>query len=146
RAAQGNTYNVYRGSIAVTGLRGIYNHTCFESDSPDRSTTDASAPGSGLSFYYLVSAHNPCGESGPGTQSSGTPQPPGTSCTPTSLETDGDGVRDLDDNCAAASNATQADADGDGVGDACDDCPSTPNPTQTNSDTDTLGDACDNCP
>jgi hypothetical protein len=33
--------------------------------------------------------------------------------------TDGDGVKDLDDNCLEAANAQQEDADADGVGDAC---------------------------
>jgi hypothetical protein len=35
-------------------------------------------------------------------------------------DTDGDLVRDTDDNCPALANADQADADGDGTGDACD--------------------------
>ena len=36
------------------------------------------------------------------------------------VDTDGDGVADVADNCPAASNPDQADADGDGVGNACD--------------------------
>jgi thermitase len=38
-------------------------------------------------------------------------------------DTDGDGIRDLDDNCPAVANADQADADGDGIGNACDSTP-----------------------
>jgi thrombospondin type 3 repeat protein len=38
-------------------------------------------------------------------------------------DTDGDGVRDICDNCPHAANPTQADDDGDGIGDACDKCP-----------------------
>jgi len=35
-------------------------------------------------------------------------------------DSDGDGVRDADDNCPAVSNTGQGDSDGDGIGDACD--------------------------
>lgn len=38
----------------------------------------------------------------------------------TSLDGDGDGVRDGNDNCPDAANASQTDADGDGLGDPCD--------------------------
>jgi len=47
-----------------------------------------------------------------------------------SIDSDGDGVTNLIDNCLTVSNATQADGDNDGVGDACDDCPSLYNPSQ----------------
>ena len=39
---------------------------------------------------------------------------------PTPLDTDGDGVADLLDNCPDVANTDQLDTDGDGVGDACD--------------------------
>jgi uncharacterized delta-60 repeat protein/uncharacterized repeat protein (TIGR01451 family) len=39
---------------------------------------------------------------------------------PITLDQDGDGVPDAQDNCPAVANADQADSDGDGVGDACD--------------------------
>jgi hypothetical protein len=38
-------------------------------------------------------------------------------------DSDQDGIPDINDNCFAASNASQLDGDGDGVGDACDSCP-----------------------
>ena len=38
-------------------------------------------------------------------------------------DADGDGVRDICDNCPHAANPKQADDDGDGIGDACDTCP-----------------------
>ena len=76
-------------------------------------------------------------------------------------DTDGDGVPDASDNCAAVANPGQEDSDGDGQGDACegtdpgpdadgdgvpddaDNCVSTPNPGQEDSDGDGIGDACD---
>ncbi len=39
---------------------------------------------------------------------------------PAALDSDGDGVPDVDDNCPKAFNPDQADGDNDGIGDACD--------------------------
>lgn len=39
------------------------------------------------------------------------------------LDTDGDGICDVDDNCPAVDNPGQEDGDGDGWGNACDQCP-----------------------
>ena len=39
--------------------------------------------------------------------------------TEVSLDSDGDGVKGLIDNCISVPNPDQADSDGDGVGDAC---------------------------
>ncbi|HKQ47863.1 MAG TPA: thrombospondin type 3 repeat-containing protein [Phycisphaerae bacterium] len=74
------------------------------------------------------------------------------------IDIDGDGIRDSQDNCPTVSNPDQADCDQDGVGDACsadpdndgvpnacDNCPSIANPDQTDSDGDGIGDACDTC-
>ena len=71
-------------------------------------------------------------------------------------DSDGDGVRDTDDNCPADGNADQPDTDDDGAGDACDDdddndgvpdgddnCPLTENADQADADDDGQGDVCD---
>jgi thrombospondin type 3 repeat protein len=42
---------------------------------------------------------------------------------PETLDSDGDGVKDANDNCPFAPNADQKDSDGDGLGDVCDDAP-----------------------
>jgi hypothetical protein len=61
------------------------------------------------------------------------------------IDTDGDGIDNLVDNCPTISNASQADGDSDGVGNACDNCPNFSNQTQGDTDADLVGDACDNC-
>ncbi len=61
-------------------------------------------------------------------------------------DTDGDGVKDTQDNCPTIENPNQEDSDLDTLGDACDNCPSDPNPAQEDLDGDGLGDACDPCP
>jgi hypothetical protein len=60
-------------------------------------------------------------------------------------DTDGDGVRNLCDNCPLAVNPSQADGDHDAVGDACDVCPGRFDKDQLDVDHDGVGDACDNC-
>jgi hypothetical protein len=62
------------------------------------------------------------------------------------LDSDADGVVDLDDNCRYDPNPDQNDSDGDLVGDACDNCPADANPGQGDLDGDLVGNACDNCP
>jgi hypothetical protein len=59
------------------------------------------------------------------------------------VDTDGDGVRNLKDNCPALANASQTDTDGDSRGDPCDNCPTVYNPLQEDNDHDGMGDACD---
>ena len=74
-------------------------------------------------------------------------------------ETDGDGIRNLADNCPGSANPGQADADNDEIGDVCDkdrdgdtvanatdNCPDTANPGQADADDDGTGDACDPTP
>lgn len=73
-------------------------------------------------------------------------------------DTDGDGLRDPNDNCPSISNADQTDTDNDGIGDACDsntdsdgdgiedgidNCLLIPNADQADTDGDGAGDACD---
>ena len=60
-------------------------------------------------------------------------------------DTDGDGIRDVLDNCPLTPN-DQTDSDGDGVGDACDNCQNHFNPSQGDGDLDGVGDACDTNP
>ncbi len=59
------------------------------------------------------------------------------------VDTDGDGIFDLEDNCVNTSNPGQADSDNDGAGDVCDNCPNDANPNQEDNDNDGLGDLCD---
>ncbi len=61
----------------------------------------------------------------------------------TLVDSDGDGIPDLSDNCPADANATQLDSDSDGVGNACDNCPDEANSNQLDSDDDGTGDACE---
>jgi len=62
------------------------------------------------------------------------------------LDLDGDGVKDVLDNCVSESNPGQEDIDSDWVGDVCDNCPEASNPDQEDIDEDGIGDACDECP
>lgn len=74
-------------------------------------------------------------------------------------DSDGDGMGDPCDNCAAVANADQSDIDADGIGDLCDNdqdndgaanasdnCPLVPNADQQDADGDGVGNVCDNCP
>ena len=59
------------------------------------------------------------------------------------VDTDGDGIPDVNDDCPTIPDPNQLDTDGDGLGDVCDNCPTIPNPSQTDTDGDGIGDACD---
>jgi glucose/arabinose dehydrogenase len=59
-----------------------------------------------------------------------------------SVDSDGDGIDDADDNCPMIANADQLDTDSDGFGDVCDNCEFTANPGQEDSNLDGIGDAC----
>jgi len=72
------------------------------------------------------------------------------------LDTDLDGIPDIDDNCDFAANPDQSDIDGDGIGDSCDEdidgdgikneqdnCPYFSNPDQNDRDNNGIGDACE---
>ncbi len=86
-------------------------------------------------------------------QSSGATPPPHT-VSPTAkvhfdyaVDTDGDGIPNVDDNCPGDQNPGQSDSDGDGIGDDCDPCPhSDLIPGQPDKDNDCVPDAVDNCP
>jgi hypothetical protein len=64
----------------------------------------------------------------------------------TTMDNDGDGRSDTNDNCRFVFNPLQEDADLDGWGDACDNCATNFNPAQADSDGDGIGDTCDFCP
>ena len=58
------------------------------------------------------------------------------------VDTDSDGIINLEDNCPYVANPEQIDSDGDGVGDACDNCPTVYNPGREDTDGSGIGDAC----
>jgi hypothetical protein len=60
------------------------------------------------------------------------------------VDTDGDTVPSMLDNCPLVSNVSQADQDRDLIGDVCDNCPAVPNQDQKNTTGASVGDAC-NC-
>lgn len=76
------------------------------------------------------------------------------------VDSDGDGISDMSDNCPNATNPSQQDTDADGLGDVCDsqddtdtdldgirdeidNCPDLANSNQADKDQDGVGDACD---
>tara|TARA_R110002050_G_scaffold284397_1_gene433510 strand:+ start:1692 stop:3326 length:1635 start_codon:yes stop_codon:yes gene_type:complete len=59
------------------------------------------------------------------------------------LDSDGDSVPDLEDNCLNVSNSNQLDTDNDDIGDLCDNCPNISNSNQLDTDNDGLGNLCD---
>jgi hypothetical protein len=60
-------------------------------------------------------------------------------------DSDGDGIRNLCDNCVFSPNPDQINSDADVLGDACDNCPLLANPDQSDLDADGVGDICDIC-
>lgn len=66
------------------------------------------------------------------------------------VDTDGDGIGQLDDNCPTVWNFAQVDTDGDGLGDACDICDCDPGADPNPDGDDVCTHACngpgDNCP
>lgn len=63
-----------------------------------------------------------------------------------SIDLDGDGIPDTEDNCPCTVNPFQSDPDGDGIGYMCDNCPYVRNVDQRDTDGDGVGDACDTEP
>jgi hypothetical protein len=150
KIVQANVFNVYRGTIGATFA---FNQTCLESASPDRLTQDGVLPPVGAAFFYLVSGVNSCGEGSLGQASNGTAEPNPNPCVVPAVDSDLDGIQDMNDDCPlapnpaqaacpAGGNPIQADQDRDLVGDACDNCPSTYNPDQADLDANGVGDLC----
>jgi len=138
---QANVYNVYRGTFRTGGTIGD-TAVCLLPEVSLWGFNDTASPPVGSSFYYLITGTNRCGEGGPGLATSGLPSAIATHCGPRGLDTDGDTVGDIDDNCPLSANPAQADRDRDGHGDLCDNCPDTPNPGQDDADGNGVGDAC----
>jgi len=62
---------------------------------------------------------------------------------PPGQDADGDGIKNMSDNCPLVANADQHDEDGDPYGDACDPCPPIAHLVELDVDGDGVGDACD---
>ncbi len=139
--AQANVHNLYRGTTSVHFSFGS-GPLCQSPELTAATFTDAANPPLNSIFYYLVTGTNHCGEGIAGTGSSGQVIPLPSPCLPQNLDTDGDTVHDIDDNCPRLANPGQADRDHDGRGDACDNCPDIPNPGQEDTDGNGTGDAC----
>jgi hypothetical protein len=136
--SQANVYNVYSGTITTPFT---YNPTCLIPEVPALSASISGAPPAlNTSFYYLVGGVNYCG-GGP-IHTVSTVNPP-VACGPQPGDADGDGVENLNDNCPANSNSTQADPDHDTLGSVCDNCPSLYNPGQLNTNGNSVGDECE---
>ena len=135
-------FNVYRGA-RTTGAPWMYNQACMASHLAVSNVVEPLTPPKGRVYFYLITRLDACGESIPGRDSAGTPEPNYTPCGSPDRDSDGDGVIDVFDNCPTIPNPTQTDTDGDNHGDACDNCSATYNPTQRDMDHDGLGDACD---
>ncbi len=125
RGVQGHVSNVYRGTIAEGPWS--YDETCLDTENPELSTQDAELPAADQAFYYLVSAKNVCGESRMGVEGDGVDLFASNPCPMQGLDSDGDGVTDVEDNCARRANLDQADDDRDFLGNVCDCAPQDPN-------------------
>jgi len=144
RGTQGNTANVYRGTI-VTGQPWNYDETCFRAEHPLGVVEDIETPPPGTAFYYLVGSRNLCGDSRIGIDSAQNERFAQPFCPFGGLDLDSDGITDIADTCPAHPDASLADVDHDFVGDPCDNCRDAANPAQGDLDLDFQGDACDPC-
>jgi len=141
-AANASAYRLYRGHFTMGNVFS-YTHLCLRSNVPDVTANDPLEPRPFTLFYYLTSGT--ClgiMESGLGADSEGgvRPQP---ECPAPTMDADGDGTDEAEDNCSGLSNPSQSDVDSDSHGDVCDNCVSDFNPLQEDMDGDGDGDACD---
>jgi hypothetical protein len=72
-------YSVYRGTRSG-GAPWAYNQACHDSHIAASSATDSENPSSGTMFFYLVTRLDACGESIPGQNSGGQPNPNPSPC------------------------------------------------------------------
>jgi hypothetical protein len=89
---------------------------CLGGPTDKNKIVDATLPGVGKMFYYLVTKESQAGEGPLGSSSDGIPRPEPLPC----VDTDGDRTADPIDNCPFQFNHRQFDTDLDGDGDACD--------------------------
>ena len=123
-------------------IRGAMN-TCLSGNEPDLAGYWRFDEGSGQAIIDS-SANNNSGTLGADGLSGADDPTRVPSLSPIScVDTDGDGVPDLEDNCPNVANFDQLDTDHDGLGDACDNCPAIPNQNQNDADHDGFGAACD---
>jgi hypothetical protein len=136
-------FDVYRGSKRA-GMAWAYNQGCLLTNTHDASVDDADLPQPMMAYFYLVSRVHPlCNESSLGQNSAGVERPNDNPCPSPGGDSDGDGVIDYEDDCAALPNSSQIDVDDDSHGDVCDNCPLVANPDLGDVDGDGEGDACD---
>ena len=72
-------YSVYRGTRSG-GSTWAYNQTCHDAHIIASSATDSEHPSMGTMFFYLVTRVGACGESIPGQDSGGHPNPNPSPC------------------------------------------------------------------
>ncbi len=147
-------YTVYYGISSRSYNRKI--------DAGKNTTAAVSALSEGMTYYFTVTAYNSQTESSYSNEVSfNTPALP--------VDTDADGIPDIEDNCPDTANTDQADTDLDGTGNACeqdtdhdgiidddDACPADPEKSDpgdcgcgrpdSDSDGDAIADCSDNCP
>jgi formylglycine-generating enzyme required for sulfatase activity len=135
RAFQGPTSNVYTASGRPGAPMPAF--ACLVAESPVPEAEDAAVLSPGALAFYFVTARNACGESDEGPEGL-LPAP----CPSLGVDTDGDGMPDVEDGCPTVQESFPADADADFVSDGCDNCPGVFNPDQADGDGDGSGDAC----
>ncbi len=137
-------YHVYRGHRRPSAPF-VYNQQCLQANVATTSVIDPLNPLLFTTFYYLVTAKCPVGETESilGTDSALNPRPTFIVCPDPASDLDGDGTQEAVDNCPGLANGAQSDVDADSHGDACDNCAIASNPAQGDLDGDGVGDACD---